>query len=122
MSAVICDGCGGTGVYHQNMGCVRCNGKGVVTEARIKHLMENYYPRKLATGEISRDVFAKRIEECRALLAKVGCETVDLSSDIERIARAKPLDAAMCARHSVGPETTMLEMKKKFPSIFVEEF
>lgn len=114
-----CKCCGGTGFYYQDMVCVRCNGKGVMTEKRIKRLMESYYPRKLAAGAISREVFTRTIEELREMLAGMGGE---LTIDIERVAKAVPLDAAMCAKHGITHSTTMLEMKKKFPSIFVEEF
>lgn len=122
MSTITCTCCNGSGFYFASMPCVRCNGKGVMTAKRVKHLMESYYPRKLATGAISREVFTRHIFELRELQCKLGADTEELSVDVERIAKAVPLDAAMCAKHGITHSTTMLEMKKKFPSIYVEEF
>lgn len=122
MSTLTCNRCGGTGLYFGTMQCARCNGKGMLTAVRIKHLMESYYPRKLATGAISREVFTRHLFELREMLGRLGAPVEELGIDTERIAKAVPLDAAMCAKHGITHSSTMLEMKKKFPSIYVEEF
>lgn len=121
MSTLTCNCCGGTGLYFGTMQCARCNGKGMLTAVRIKHLIESYYPRKLAGGNISREVFVRHIAEMREMLAKLGADPGE-TLNVELIAKAVPLDALMCAKHGITHSTTMLEMKKKFPSIYVEEF
>lgn len=118
---ITCDNCRGTGEYHTDQRCVRCNGKGVLTSKRLDHLQFVYYPKRLDNGTISPVVFEREIKSILWLREHLGEVQENIGG--EPIGTGPVLlDAIICSKHGITLDTTVRELKAKFHSLFVEEF
>lgn len=118
---VLCDNCQGRGEYVEGMSCVRCNGKGALNLKRIEHLQFTYYPKRLASGSITKQVFEREITTLLKLRTMLGQPLPDIGGTPIGTGPVL-LDAVMCAKYGITLDTSVRELKLKFPSIFVEEF
>jgi len=118
VKTVTCNECRGTGVYFENMPCVRCSGRGVLDEQRILHLRNMYYPNRLRKNAIAQSVFEKKIQELDLMLN-------DLESNHEHVQPGTEpvlLSIDLCMKYDVTYSTTFRELQKHFPLIYVKEF
>lgn len=120
-NTVICDNCQGRGEYIEGVSCVRCNGKGALNAKRLDHLQFTYYPKRLANNTITKQVFEREIATIIKLRAMLGQPLPDIGGTPIGTGPVL-LDALMCSKYGITLNTTVRELKAKFPSIFVEEF
>jgi len=125
IKTVTCDNCGGEGYFHaNNQKCMRCNGKGVLTEQRVLKLLNEYFPRRLQQGVITAAAFEHQIAKLKALLEQLGApyEEPGIAGSGANSGDKLLLTSDVCARNGVTADTTLRELKLKFPAIYVEGF
>lgn len=120
-ASVTCDNCRGEGVFADRTQCVRCSGSGLLTEKRILKLRDDYFPRRLNSGRMTAGAFEREIKTLNTLLGMLGTRVEEPRSSANGEA-PRPLDTVTCARYGITLDTTVRELKQKFPLIFVEEF
>ena len=72
--SVKCDRCSGSGRWPKKDSpkrCHQCGGDGVMTIARCEHLIEKYWPGKVADGLKSQEVADREIADMRAILNRL---------------------------------------------------
>lgn len=116
MKACTCDRCNGTGIYYADEPCIRCGGRGVLDSTRLLYLRNSYFPRRLTNGKISKTVFDFEVCVVDKLLAGLDVGMMPV--------RDEPiiLDPDLCDKHGINHNTTLRELKKIFPLIYVKEF